>query len=305
MSILIDQTTRVLVQGITGREGRARTKLMTEYGTKVVAGVTPGRGGDQVDTVPVFDTVNEAWDVVGAIDASVIFVPAPFVRNAALEAIDAGVKLVLIVPDRVPVWDVLQITAAAERAGAQFIGPNTLGVLSPGKAVLGMIGGRANAARAWFKQGPVGVMSRSGGITSSMGYYLGKTGIGSTTMVHVGGDVIVGLTFPKIARLFENDPDTRAIVLFGEIGGSQEEQLADLLQEGEITKPIIAYIGGKAAKSGTRFSHAGAIIEGNRGTYQGKVTRLREAGAVVVESFGDLPEVTASVLKAHGIQAGG
>jgi len=278
---------------------------MTEYGTDVIAGVTPGRGGEQVDTVPVFDTVKEACEIVGRIDASVIFVPAPFVRNAALEAIDAGVKLLLIVPDRVPVWDVLQISAEAERNGTQFIGPNTLGVLSPGKAVLGMIGGRAAAARTWFKPGPVGIMSRSGGITSSIGYYLGKAGIGSTTMVHVGGDVIVGLTFPKIARLFEKDPETRAMVLFGEIGGSQEEQLADLIQAGEITKPIIAFIGGKAAKSGTRFSHAGAIIEGNRGTYQGKVARLREAGAVVVESFGDLPKVTASVLKTHGIRIGG
>lgn len=305
MSILVNRSTKVMVQGITGREGRARAKLMQDYGTNVVVGVTPGKGGETVDEVPVFDTVNEATDQMGEIDASVIFVPAPFVRDAALESIDAGIKLLLIVPDRVPVWDVLRIVSAAQEQGANFIGPNTLGVLSTGEAVLGMIGGRAVAARSWFKPGPVGIMSRSGGITSSMGYYLGKAGIGTSTMVHVGGDVVVGMTFPKIARLFEKDPETRAIVMFGEIGGSQEEQLAELIQAGEVTKPVIAYIGGKAAKSGTRFSHAGAIIEGNRGTYAGKVEKLRNAGAVVVDSFGDIPEMTKKILVKHGIKPGG
>jgi succinyl-CoA synthetase alpha subunit len=221
-----------------------------------------------------------------------------------LEAIDAGVKLLLIVPDRVPIYDVLEIVEAANRKGAFFVGPNTLGVLSPGKAVLGMIGGRASSAREWFFPGPVGIMSRSGGITSSMGYYLGREGIGASTLVHVGGDVIVGMPFPKVARLFQEDELTRAIVMFGEIGGSQEEQLAEIIMTGEISKPVIAFIGGRAAKSGTRFSHAGAIIEGDRGTYEGKVTRLREAGVEVVESFGLLPVVTKQVLDRHGIKYG-
>ncbi len=300
MSILIDQTKRVLVQGITGREGMARTKLMVGYGTQVVAGVTPGRGGQEVEGIPVFDTVAEAWENVGEIDISVLFIPAPLVRSAALEAIDAGVKLLVIVPDRVPIYDVLVIARRAKETGARFIGPNTLGVLSPDKAVLGMIGGRAASAKSWFFQGPVGVASRSGGITSSMAYYLAREGIGATTLVHVGGDAVVGLPHPEVMKLFERDPDTKAVVMFGEIGTSQEEMVADLIEEGAFTKPLIAYIGGKAAKSGTRFSHAGAIVEGGRGTYEGKVERLREVGATVVEGFMDLPQATKEVLARIG-----
>jgi succinyl-CoA synthetase alpha subunit len=301
MSILIDGTKRVLIQGITGREGMARAKLMREYGTNVVAGVTPGKGNQSVEGVPVFDTIQEAWEQAGPIDISVLFIPAPIVKPAALEAIAAGVKLLVIVPDRVPIWDVLAISKAAKEAGALFVGPNTLGVLSPDKGILGMIGGRASTARSWFKPGPVGVSSRSGGMTSSTGYYLSQAGIGATTLVHVGGDAVIGLPHPEVARLFEKDPDTKAIVLFGEIGGTQEERVADLIESGEVTKPVIAYIGGKAAKSGTRFSHAGAIIEGNRGTYAGKVDRLRSVGATVVEAFGDLPAATGQVLARLGL----
>jgi succinyl-CoA synthetase alpha subunit len=296
MSILIDETKRVLVQGITGREGMARTRLMKEYGTQVVAGCTPGRGGEDVEGIPVYDTVLEAWEEAGPLDVSVLYIPAPLVRSAALEAIDAGIKLLVIIPDRVPIYDVLIIAKAAKEAGARFVGPNTLGVLSPDKGVLGMIGGRAASARSWFFPGPVGVTSRSGGITSSMAYYLGKEGIGATTLVHVGGDVVVGLPHPEVIRLFQADPDTKAVVMFGEIGTSQEEQVADLMEAGEFTKPLVAYIGGKAAKSGTRFSHAGAIIEGGHGTYEGKVQRLREAGAIVVDSFGEIPQATKEVL---------
>jgi succinyl-CoA synthetase alpha subunit len=296
MSILIDQKKRVLVQGITGREGMARTKLMVGYGTNVVAGVTPGRGGQEVEGIPVFDTIEEAWDQAGPLDISVLFIPAPLVKSAALEAIDAGVKLLVIVPDRVPIYDVLSIAKRAKTAGTRFVGPNTLGVLSPDKAVLGMIGGRAASARSWFFPGPVGISSRSGGITSSMAYYLAQEGIGATTLVHVGGDAVVGLPHPEVMKLFEQDPDTKAVVMFGEIGTSQEERVADLIEEGAFTKPLVAYIGGKAAKSGTRFSHAGAIVEGGRGTYEGKVERLREVGATVVESFMDLPAATKEVL---------
>jgi len=296
MAILIDGTRRVIVQGITGREGRARAKLMKDYGTQIVGGVTPGRGGEEVEGLPVFDTVEEACENLGTIDVSVLFIPAPLVRDAALEAIGARIELLVIVPDRVPIYDVLEIVKAAERAGTRFVGPNTLGVLSPGQGVLGMIGGRAESARAWFFPGPVGVCSRSGGITTSMAYYLAQAGIGATSLVHVGGDAIVGLPLPEVVRLFQADPETKAIVMFGEIGTSQEEQVADLIERGEVTKPLIAYIGGKGAKSGTRFSHAGAIIEGGRGTREGKVARLQAAGAHVVENFGDVPRVTMDIL---------
>lgn len=297
MSILIDETKKVLVQGITGREGMSRTKLMMEYGTKVVAGCTPGKGGQEVLGIPVFDTVEEAIGRVGRIDISVVFVPAPLVKNAALESIEAGVKLLVLVPDRVPIYDVLEIARKAKQLEANFIGPNTLGLLSPGKAVLGMMGGRAKSAREWFKPGPVGVTSRSGGMTSSLAYYLSKNGIGLSTIVHVGGDAVVGLPHPEIVKMFEQDPETKAVVMFGEIGTSQEETVAELIEKGEFTKPLIAYIGGRSAKKGTRFSHAGAIIEGNSGTWEGKVKRLREVGAHVVENFNDIPQVTLEVLK--------
>ncbi len=297
MSILIDQTKRVLVQGITGREGSTRTQLMVNYGTHVVAGVTPGRGGQDVHGVPVFDTVEKAWEQAGPIDISVLYIPAPLVKSAALEAIDAGVKLLVIVPDRVPIYDVLSIAQRAKERGARFVGPNTLGVLSPGKAVLGMMGGRAASARSWFFPGPVGVSSRSGGITSSMAYYLAREGIGATTLVHVGGDSVVGLPHPDVMLEFERDPETKAVVMFGEIGTSQEERVADLIEAGAFTKPLIAYVGGKAAKSGTRFSHAGAIVEGGRGTHEGKVERLKGVGATVVDAFMDLPKATKEVLE--------
>ena len=297
MSILVDATSRVIIQGITGREGMTRTNLMKDYGTNVLAGVTPGRGGQDVCGVPVYDSVSEAWEKHGPIDASVIFIPAALVRNAALEAIAAGVKLLVIIPDRVPIYDVLEIARAAEARGARFVGPNTLGLLSPGKAVLGMIGGRAERAREWFAPGPVGVTSRSGGMTSAISYYLTRAGLGLSTIVHVGGDPIVGTSHPEVVELFERDPETRAVVMFGEIGSTQEERVADLIEQGRFTKPLVAYIGGKAAKAGTRFSHAGAIIEGTRGSYANKVERLRAAGADVVEAIADIPARVAARLK--------
>ncbi|MCZ6543922.1 MAG: CoA-binding protein [Planctomycetota bacterium] len=300
MAIIIDQSKRVLVQGITGREGQARTKLMRDYGTNVVAGCTPGKGGGKVQGVPVLDTVAEAIQAVGHVDISVVFVPGPRVETAATEAIEAGVKLLVLVPDRVPVWDTMRIAAVAREHGAAFVGPNTLGVLSPGRAVVGMIGGRAESAQQWFNEPiprqTVGVVSRSGGMTSSLGYYLSRAGVGLSTLVHVGGDSVVGLPIPDVAEMFQHDPETDAIVLFGEIGGTQEERLAELIQTGRITKPVIAYIGGAAATEGTRFSHAGAIIEHGRGTHAAKVQALRDAGAAVVDDFGLLPQTTLDIL---------
>src|SRR5205809_2162806 len=300
MAILIDEIKRVLVQGITGREGRARTRLMREYGTNVVAGVTPGKGGQAVLGVPVFNTPQEAVNSLGKIDISVLFVPAAGVKDAAISAIDAGIKLTVLVPDRVPVWDAMEIAAAAKTNGAMFLGPNTLGALSPGKGVVGMIGGRAERARQWFKPGipkGVGVISRSGGMASSTGYYLGQAGVRLSTIVHIGGDAVLGIRIPDAALMFETDPFTEAIVIFSEIGASQEEDLAQLIVDRKVTKPVIAYVGGKAAREGTRFSHAGAIIEGGRGTHAGKVKALREAGATVVDAFGELPDAVAQILR--------
>jgi succinyl-CoA synthetase alpha subunit len=300
MAILIDEKKRLLVQGITGREGRARTRLMREYGTNVVAGVTPGKGGQTVLGIPVFNTPQKAVNSLGEIDISVVFVPAAGVKDAAISAIDAGIKLTVLVPDRVPVWDGMEIAAAATANGAMFLGPNTLGAVSPGRAVVGMIGGRAESARQWFKPGVpkgVGVISRSGGMASSTGYYLGQAGVRISTIVHIGGDAVIGIRLPDAALMFEADPFTEGIVVFGEIGSSQEEELAQLIVDRKVTKPVIAYIGGKAAREGTRFSHAGAIIEGGRGTHAGKVKALRDAGSTVVDAFGELPAAVVEILK--------
>jgi succinyl-CoA synthetase alpha subunit len=298
MAILVNERSRVIIQGITGREGAVRTQLMKEYGTKVIAGVTPGRAGQEVCGVPVYDSVVQAREKQGPADASVIFVPAALVKNAALESIEAGVGLLVIVPDRVPIHDVLEIAARAAEKGARFVGPNTLGLVSPGKAVLGMIGGRAERAREWFKPGSIGVSSRSGGMTSAISYYLTKAGLGLSTIVHVGGDPVIGLSHPEVMALFEADPETRMAVMFGEIGTTQEERVADLVESGRFTKPLVAYVGGKAAKSGTRFSHAGAIVEGSRGSYETKVKRLREVGVHVVEAISDIPLKAKEILGA-------
>jgi succinyl-CoA synthetase alpha subunit len=274
---------------------------MVGMGTKVVAGCTPGKGGQTCLEVPVYDTCEEAQEKSGPIDISVIFVPAPLMKGAAIEAFYAGIKFAVLVGDRMPIHDVLDVAEAAERLGCRFLGPNTLGILSPGKAVLGMMGGKAETAKKWFKPGPVGITSRSGGITSSIAYYLNQSGIGQTTIAHVGGDPVIGMAHPEMAMEFQNDPETRLIVLFGEIGGTQEEGVADLIGQKKLTKPLIAYVGGRGAQKGTRFSHAGAIVEGNKGTYEGKVARLKEVGATVVDNFQDIPAVTKKMLLEMGV----
>lgn len=290
MAILIDETKSVIVQGITGREGSVRTKLMLEYGTKVVGGCTPGKGGDKIHGLPVFNTVEEAVRSLGKVDVSVIFVPAPKVKEAALEAMEAGIPLLALIADRVPLYDVLEICEVADEKDTKFIGPNTVGVISVERAVLGMVGGSAETARSWFRKGSVGIVSRSGGLSASTGYYICQIGLGVSTICHVGGDAVVGLTMSDVVKMFEADSQTELIVLIGEIGGVQEEQVADLVEKGEIEKPIVAYIGGKSVKAGTRYSHAGAIIEGERGTWQSKVERLKSVGVEVVEQFSQIPE---------------
>jgi succinyl-CoA synthetase alpha subunit len=298
MGILIDADTSIVVQGITGREGKRRTELMSEYGTDVVAGVTPGRGDSTVQGVPVFDTVNAAMESVGGFDASVVFVPAPHVEDAAMEAIDAGVELVVLVPDHVPVHDSLRIMDAAADAGVDVIGPNSLGVCTVGEAILGMIGGTAGTLEEWVHPGGVGVVSRSGGMTSATAYYLAQRGLGISTMTHVGGDGIIGLHQANVVERLEVDDRTDVIVLIGEIGTSQEERVADLLERGHVTKPVVAYVGGAAADSGTRYSHAGAIVERGTGSQQHKVGRLREAGAHLADRFEQVPALVENVMEA-------
>lgn len=297
MSILIDENTTVLIQGITGREGSARARFMLDYGTKVLGGVTPGRGGSEVWGLPVFNSVKEATEKFGPIDASVTFVPGPQVKDAVIEAIEAGVKFILVPAERVPLHDSLEMIALARKKGARIQGPGSLGLLSVGKAAMGWLGGSEEFAKEIFKPGPVGVMSRSGGQTSTVVWSLTSAGIGITTAMHIGSEPVVGSSFAEILPLFEADEDTKAVVLFGEIGTVAEEEAAEVIKEGRFTKPLVAYIAGRTLPAGMRFSHASAIIERGRGTAESKVKALEEVGAHVVEHPQDIAVVLAKILK--------
>ncbi len=292
MAVLIDENTKVLVQGITGREGNARTRFMLDYGTKVLCGTTPGRGGTEVWGVPVYDTIREAVEAHGQINASVTFVPGPQVKEAVVEAIEAGIELVVVPAERVPLHDSLEMITLARRKGTHILGPGSLGLLSADKAAIGWLGGAEEFAREIFKPGPVGVMSRSGGQTSTVVWSLMKAGIGITTAMHVGAEPIIGLSFAEILPLFEADEETRAVVLFGEIGTVAEEEAAEIVKEGRFNKPLVAYIAGRTLPSGMRFSHASAIIERGRGTAESKIGALEAVGAHVVER----PEEIATTL---------
>ena len=297
MAILIDESAKVIVQGITGREGSARTRFMLDYGTNVLGGVTPGRGGGEVWGLPVFDSVKEALEHLGAIDASVTFVPGPHVKGAVVEALENGIKFILIPAERVPLHDSLEMIAMADKKGARLLGPGSLGILSAGKAIMGWLGGTEEFARSIFKPGPVGVMSRSGGQTSTVVWSLGQHGIGITTALHVGSEPVLGLSFAEILPLFEADNDTKAVVLFGEIGTVAEEEAAEVIREGAFTKPLVAYIAGRTLPSGMRFSHASAIVEAGRGTAESKVKALQSAGASVVERPQEIAVECGRILK--------
>jgi len=293
MAILLDEKTRVLIQGITGREGSTRARFMSEYGTNVVAGVTPGRGGTEVWRIPVYNTVEEACKERGPIDASVTFVPGPLVKEAAVEAINAGIKTIVMPVERVPLHDIIEMIHLAKQKGTRIIGPGSLGLISPEKAVAGWIGGAEELARRVFKAGPVGVISRSGGQTTTICWAITMVGLGESTAVHVGAEPIVGMSPAELLPLFEADEQTQAVVLFGEIGTVAEEEAADVIKRGEFTKPVVAYITGATAQPGVRFSHASAIIERGRGSAQSKINALKDAGATVV----DRPEQIATTLK--------
>ncbi|MCC6936185.1 MAG: succinate--CoA ligase subunit alpha [Thermomicrobiales bacterium] len=283
MSILVGNETRLLVQGITGREASFHTSQMVEYGTPVVAGVTPGRGGREVSGVPVFDTVAQAVEKTGA-DTSIIFVPAAFAPDAILEAADNGVKLIICISENIPTNDMVKVYDHVQRRGARLIGPNCPGLITPGQAKIGIMPGYIHTP------GRVGLVSRSGTLTYEAVWSLTQAGLGQSTVVGIGGDPIIGTKFIDVLEMFENDPETEAIVMIGEIGGTDENDAAEFIKS-NVTKPMAGFIAGRTAPPGKRMGHAGAIISGGTGTAQEKIEALNAAGVEVADSPAGVAEI--------------
>lgn len=292
MSILVDQNTKVIVQGITGTHGSFHARQMVDYGTKVVGGVTPGKGGQKVDAIPVFNSVKEAVDATGA-NASVIYVPAKFSKDAILEAAQNGISLVVCITEGIPTLDMIDVKLALTGKKTRLIGPNCPGIITPGACKIGIMPGYIH------KRGKVGVVSRSGTLTYEAVWQLTNLGIGQSTCIGIGGDPIHGTSFIDSLELFEKDPETEAVLLIGEIGGHSEEQAAEFIQK-KMSKPAAAFIAGRTAPPGKRMGHAGAIISGGSGTAAEKIAKLREAGIAVAESPAEIGNTMLQVLKAHG-----
>jgi len=282
MAILINKNSRVLVQGITGGGGSFHAKRMKAYGTNIVGGTSPGKSGQSLDGIPVFDTVEECVQQTGA-DVSVIFLPARYAKDAALESIFAGIPFVVVVPEHIPIADMMYVRKAAIERGATVIGGNTAGIITPGQANVGIIPDIA------FTAGRIGTVSRSGSLTYYVADTLTRTGYGETTCVGLGGDPVLGSTFDEILKIFDRDDETKAVVMVGEIGGVYEERAAE--QVSKMSKPILFMIGGLSAPPGKRMGHAGAIVEGNVGTAQSKVLALTEAGGHLAKTFMDIPRI--------------
>jgi len=289
MSILIDKQTRVLCQGITGKTGQFHTKNCLEYGTNVVAGVTPGKGGKTVEGVPVFDTVFEAVEKTG-VDATMIYVPPPFTADAILEAVDAGIRVVVAITEGVPVMDMVRVHDAMRNSESVLIGPNCPGVITPDECKMGIMPGYIH------KKGPVGLMSRSGTLTYEAVWQLSELGLGQSTCVGLGGDPIVGTSFIDLLKRFEADPATESILMIGEIGGTAEEEAARYVRQ-HVTKPVAAFIAGRTAPPGKRMGHAGAIISGGKGTAEEKIVALESAGIKVAESPADMATALVRAIK--------
>lgn len=289
MSVLIDKDTKVIVQGITGRDGSFHAAKMKEYGTQVVGGTSPGKGGQEVDGIPVFNTVKDAVAATGA-NTSIIFVPAPFAKDAMLEAIDGGVKLVVCITEGVPVIDAVEAQNYARIKGVKVIGPNCPGLISPEQSMVGIM--PANI----FKKGHTGVISRSGTLTYEVVYDLVQSGLGISTAVGVGGDPVVGLYFEDLLQMFQDDPDTDSIAMIGEIGGDAEERAAQFIKA-HVTKPVAVFISGRQAPPGKQMGHAGAIISGGSGSAEGKIKALEAAGVPVADETRLLPELLKARLK--------
>lgn len=283
---LINKDTKVVVQGITGTQGRFHAARMREYGTNVVAGVTPGRGGQDVDGTPVYDTVIEAKEMQGC-DASIIFVPAGGALDAALEAMEAGMDPVVVITEGIPVRDTIELVARAKQFGTTVVGPNTPGLIKAGESKMGIMPNQV------FKRGSVGIISRSGTLFYEIAAHVTSQGLGESTCVGLGGDPVVGLDYIELLKWFQKDPETRAVALIGEIGGDAEEKAADFIASGGFTKPVAAYIAGRTAVPGKRMGHAGAIIQGSSGTAESKMNALRGAGAAI----GEQPVDVAKALK--------
>lgn len=281
MSILIDKSTRVIVQGITGRDGQFHALKMKAYGTQIVGGTSPGKGGTSVGNIPVFDTVAEAVSATGA-DTSVIFVPARFAADAIMEAADAGIRLVICITEGIPTLDVIKAHSFVRSKGAMLLGPNCPGLISPGKSLVGILPGSI------FKEGDTAVISRSGTLTYEVVYHLTAAGIGQSTAIGMGGDPVVGLYFRELLERFEKDPQTKAIVMIGEIGGNAEELAAEYIRE-HVKKPVVAFIAGQSAPAGKQMGHAGAIITGNSGSAAGKIAALEAAGIKVASEPSEIP----------------
>ena len=288
MSVLINEKTRVVVQGLTGREGSFHAQQMIDYGTKIVAGVTPGKGGTNHLGVPIFDTVAKAVQETGA-NAAMAFVPPPFAADAILEAIDAGLPLVICIAEGIPVLDMVRVAATLKNSKTRLIGPNCPGIISPGKCKLGIMPGFIH------KQGHVGVVSRSGTLTYEAVGQLTGLGIGQSTCIGIGGDPIIGTSFLDAIRMFNDDPETHAIVLIGEIGGNAEETAAEFIKK-HVKKPVAGFIAGQTAPPGRRMGHAGAIISGGQGTAKEKYAALRAAGIHTVESPAEIGQTIARIL---------
>ncbi|GAW28683.1 succinate--CoA ligase subunit alpha [Carboxydocella sp. ULO1] len=288
MAIIINKDTRVLVQGITGNQGSFHTRQMLAYGSNIVAGVSPGKAGQEVHGVPVFDTVAQAVEAVQP-TASIIFIPAPLVKDAAFEAIDAGLKTVVIITEHVPLHDEMEIIAFARERGTTVVGPNTFGIISPGQCKMGIMPNQI------FLPGKVGVVARSGTLSYEIVYNLTRQGLGQSTVVGLGGDRVVGLSFVDVLQQLEADPDTEAVILVGEIGGNAEEVAAEYIKT--MTKPVVAFLAGKSAPPGKRMGHAGAIVERGKGTFASKVEALTAAGARVAELPWQVPELLKQALK--------
>lgn len=283
MSILINKGTRLLVQGMTGRDGSFHTKKMKEYGTDIVAGVSPGKGGQFFDGIPVFNTVEEAVKNTGA-NTSIIFVPANYATDTIYEASDAGIELVVAISEGIPTLDMLQVTTFLNRNGTKLIGPNCPGLISPGESLVGILPGNI------FKRGNIGLMSRSGTLTYEMVNQLSTNGLGQSTCIGIGGDPVAGLYYEELLQMFENDWQTEAIVLIGEIGGDAEERAAKYISE-NITKPVVAFIAGQTAPPGKRMGHAGAIISSGSGTAAEKIEAFEAVGVPVARRPVEIPKL--------------